>query len=652
MNLTDGKSSYDPTLLSNRASAFVELEKFDDALRDAEEYISLRPKCCKGYAKKALALYGLKRLWDAACVAALAYYYERNIFGGFKPFAENNFFQSLKDRIYICSANMSSLVASILHPNSYSQEKRDLPRKIVILEAGNYTLQTQLRICDCILIGVGDGATASSPLLSFQGRNGVISSGCINAENISLAFDKGHWESKDNCDATFLNCSFTNSPDRNQSTFPSSETFVSSGTSTFINCHFENCKEISLSVLGKTFVEKCVFSANGSCAVQVSTNGVLDIKNCKLHGNKLGIHIGPDAGVCRVIDCEIYDNRYQGIGMFCSPNINIIGNRIYQNDRHGIYLEGVSFTHIETNEIFENCWLGIATIDNARCYVVNNKIYRNKRGGVQVVPIGPGPEEYHSVVESNDIFDNDGPAIYDEMMFRDLPNISLEQTFNEHMWFYKHREQMRKAKCKQNKERSKVKTDHAYSEYERETVDFCGSCDEKKPLRSCTGCYSVGYCTKKCQRTDWQKHKSICVSLLAESTITVKVLPKQGFGSPFEGCDIQIMNTQAPGLDPKGPEYADQPKSGKRFMVKIQAGDVVRQSNLGGALLTIYDRSMTIHGDLDWKNCSLYHIVQQCGKNTHAVGWKKMFFWAVFTDRVYRSALRIFTKRLPPYQNW
>ncbi|CAB4014946.1 Stress-induced-phospho 1 [Paramuricea clavata] len=213
MNSTDGKSSYDPTLLSNRASAFVELEKFDDALRDAEEYISLRPKCCKGYAKKALALYGLKRLWDAACVAALAYYYERNIFGGFKPFSENHFFQSLKDRIYICSANMSSLVASILHPNSYSQEKRDLPRKIVILEAGNYTLQKQLRICDCIMIGVGDGATASSPLLSFQGRNGIISSGCINAENISLAFDNGHWESTDDCDATFLNCSFTDSPD-------------------------------------------------------------------------------------------------------------------------------------------------------------------------------------------------------------------------------------------------------------------------------------------------------------------------------------------------------------------------------------------------------------------------------------------------------
>ena len=54
IKLTDETSSYD-LVLSNRASAFITLQKFDDGLRDAENYISYRPKCCKVYAKKAQA---------------------------------------------------------------------------------------------------------------------------------------------------------------------------------------------------------------------------------------------------------------------------------------------------------------------------------------------------------------------------------------------------------------------------------------------------------------------------------------------------------------------------------------------------------------------------------------------------------------------
>ncbi len=178
-------------------------------------------------------------------------------------------------------------------------------------------------------------------------------------------------------------------------------------------------------------------SGNGSSAVQVCPNSELIIKGCKLHGNKCGVDIRQDAGCCRIVDCEIYYNRCHGIAVSQCPNLNVIGNRIYQNDRIGICLEGVSFTHIESNEIFENCWRGISTMDNARCDVINNKIYSNKYGGVQVVPIGPGPKKCHSIVENNEICDNDGPGIYDKMMFRDLPSIPLEETRNEHLFFMK-----------------------------------------------------------------------------------------------------------------------------------------------------------------------------------------------------------------------
>jgi parallel beta-helix repeat protein len=331
----------------------------------------------------------------------------------------------------------------------------------------------------------------------------------------------------------------------------------------------------------------------------------------------------------------------------------VVGNRIYQNDRHGIYLDGVSFTHIESNEIFENCWRGISTMDNARCHVINNKIYRNKYGGVLVVPVGPGSKDCHSIVENNEISDNDGPGISDEMMFRDVPSIPLEQTLNEHIFFDENLEQMRKAKCKGNKERNNDKSEIAKSENEREWLGFCASCNEKKSLGYCKGCYSVRYCSKDCQRCDWRRHKSVCASFLEESSAIVNVVPKERLlGPPSDEHIIITFNEQAPGLDPKGPEYASPPKYGKRFIVKVQAGDSVRQSNLGSSLLVLYDRSMTIHGDLDWKHCPLYHIVQQCGKNSYGVGWKKMFFWAILYNPDNNLTLRVFTKGLPPYQNW
>ena len=644
IKLTNGMSCFDPTLLSNRASAFIKLQKFEDALKDADDYISHRPNCYKGYARKALALHGLKRLWDAACAAALAYYFKRNIFSDYPPFKE--LLSSIKDRIYICGIGTSSLVASILHCSSVAQEDANLPRKIVILEPGDHIFQTQMCICDSILIGIQVSETKRSPSLSFQGKTGVLSSRRVMALNVSFAFGTGYWMTNDNSDATFVNCSFTSNAEQ------TGQAFLSSGVTAFTNCRFENCKEGALRILGKSFVEKSVFSANGDFGVQVYLNGEVEIKDCKLHGNKMGIHMGLTAGHCIIINCQVYDNRCQGIGMFQCSNVNIVGNRIYQNDRHGIYLEGVSFTHIERNEIFENCWHGIATMDNAKCTVISNKVYRNKRGGIQVVPVGPGPKECHSVVENNEIFDNCGPGIYDEMMYRDLPYIPIEHTLDEHIHFYKNRKQMRKAKCRGNKEKNNDKINHVHSQNEKEIMDFCALCAEKKLLRNCEGCYSVGYCSEECRKNDRRRHKRVCASFREESSVIVNVLPKQDSDKlPKDYVHIRI-NHQAPGLDPKGPDYADPPKYGKRFMVKVQAGDVERQSNLGGGLLTIYDRSMTIHGDLDWEHCPLKHTVQQCGKNAHAVGWKKMFFWAVFCKADDHKSLRIFTKELPPYQHW
>ena len=643
ITLTDSTSSFDPTLLSNRASAFIRLEKFEDALRDAELYISHRPDCCKGYARKALAFIGLNRHWDAYCAAALAYYYERNIFRKFEQFKK--IFLPLKDRIYICSASISSHLAVISHCNSDSGNKTDIPSKIILLESGDYFFETQVLVCDSILIGVKDSASKRSALLHLQGRNNFFFfSGRTLAENVFFCFDSGCVETSNNSSANFVSCHFTSKAEQCE------QAFISLGDTTFTACYFENCKRNALRILGKSLVNKSVFSANSECAVHVAANGVLEMRDCKAHGNKVGIYMSEQSGHCRIVDCEIYDNRYQGIATFRSFNKYVFRNRIYQNDRHGIYLNGESFTHIEENEIFENCWFGICAMYNARCKVVNNKVYGNKNGGILVVPIGPAPEECHSEVENNEIFENCGPAIYDEMVFSDHPSVPREHTLNENEFFFKNREKMRKAKCQGNNERNNDKNKNL--ENGNETLNFCAFCGEKKPLKNCTGCYSVGYCSKRCQKNDWRTkdHEKVCACLLQESSVLVNVLPRH---EPSKDQIHVATNIQAPGLDPKGPEYAKLPEYGNRFIVKIQAADGLRQSNLGGSLFVIYDRSMGIHGYLDSvKHQPLYNTVRRCGENCHGIGWTKMFFWAKLTNSNSYDSLRIFTKRLPSYQNW
>ena len=632
---TKETNSFDPTFLTNRASAYIRLGQFSDALKDAEEYISYSPDCHRGYARKAVALYKLNKLWDAACAAALAYYFKRNIFDVFKPFKD--LFISLKDRVSFCDKNDSLLRA--FPYSSCHQDKLDFPRKIIILEPGDYEVQSKLCLIDYALIGVKDTQHERKPHLHLIEDVATPLFHCMLAQSISFAFDEGCRVTN----STFLDCHFSSKQTKD-------DCFASFGETNFTNCHFENCKGNGLSIFGKTTVEKCIFSANRCSGVQVFNRGELEIKLSEAYGNTLGIHIGPNAGTCCITDCKLHDNRYHGIRNFLSPDVNIIGNQIYENDHHGIYLEGSSFTIIEKNEIFENCWNGISTMDNARCNVMHNKVYGNRRYGVQVVPVGPGPKDCCSIVKNNEIFDNRGEGIRDKMVFRDQKDIPKQMTLEEHEEYYRNRKNMRKAKIMKNK----MKNNGNRKVFnESDGFGFCSFCRKRRQLEICSGCYFVGYCGELCKENDTTKHNSECSSYLEQSSIVVKMMPKTNrLGPPSKDRITIVLNEQAPNLDPKGPDYAEVPKDGERFLLKVQAADGVRQSNLGSALLVIYDRTMTIHGELDYKTCPLYRIVQECGENSHGIGWTKMFFWAMFCSPDDHCSLRIFTKGLPPYQNW
>ena len=43
-------------------------------------------------------------------------------------------------------------------------------------------------------------------------------------------------------------------------------------------------------------------------------------------------------------------------------------------------------------------------------------------------------------------------------------------------------------------------------------ADQCGHCGAAKPSQKCGRCNAVKYCSTKCQRKDWKKHKKLCLS--------------------------------------------------------------------------------------------------------------------------------------------
>ena len=53
IDISRGTTVFNVLLLTNRASAYIKLHQLDDALKDANEYISRFPDCWKGYARKA-----------------------------------------------------------------------------------------------------------------------------------------------------------------------------------------------------------------------------------------------------------------------------------------------------------------------------------------------------------------------------------------------------------------------------------------------------------------------------------------------------------------------------------------------------------------------------------------------------------------------
>ncbi|KAG7091274.1 hypothetical protein E1B28_010323 [Marasmius oreades] len=134
----------------------------------------------------------------------------------------------------------------------------------------------------------------------------------------------------------------------------------------------------------------------------------------------------------------------------------------------------------------------------------------------------------------------------------------------------------------------------------------CGN----KTISKCSGCLSVEYCGRDCQKLHWKEHKPMCVSLKGGTWHTVTVsteAPEIRIASLLEGKPLvaNYLNNQNPfhpsAYKSKTEVQSADPTSlppnihGDRpFLVKIQCPFNPVLRSLGGSML-IYDRQRSFH---------------------------------------------------------
>jgi tetratricopeptide (TPR) repeat protein len=189
-------TAFNPLLLTNRAAVYIKLGQYEDALKDANDYITRRPDCWRGYARRARALDGLNEKGSAEIAAALAFYQNRAIFSDFSPFKESFF--DLQKHIFVCDTVDQLISNAKLSP----KEEANLVT-ILVLGSKGYILNSDLVLSNCILVGARINC---SVVLKFGGNTSVYLFNKCMITNLSFYLEKGQVSGRRGSLVKVLNC--------------------------------------------------------------------------------------------------------------------------------------------------------------------------------------------------------------------------------------------------------------------------------------------------------------------------------------------------------------------------------------------------------------------------------------------------------------
>ena len=473
----------------------------------------------------------------------------------------------------------------------------------------------------------------------------------------------------------FRNCSFRNLTSK-------ARVLSVNGVATLLECTVRDSRGSGIFVQGpnsSVTMVKCEISGNGrkenlfGYGIRVFNHGRLLVHKCRIYGNVRGIWIdegpyGIPAKGAVITDCEIYDNKYEGIvagGTAGFPhdftNVIIRRNRIYHNGTFGIRATfDINSILFESNAVFENLWWGVYVHNNSGGVYKDNEICNNKMGGIRVGY--QTPEKTPCVVINNSIHDNCGPAFYEGLRFSERNVFPEElQTYfmkaEDEGWFLSKNVSFPNMvsavfsfdsnHCVQN-----GNGDRRFEASDKLHCVFCFQRDS--PLKLCKRCMTAAYCSKKCQILHWQKHQYTCTATGQRNTIELT------FQESIHGVSSWKPHFS---LEPSGPGfYPAPPRDGSRFIVKIQTFEANEFSGVidmrgflsdaqdpNKAEMLLYDRSRHVSIYFSGKP-QLFHIIMECGMMRRSMSLtKKLYCWAAFKDA---KTLRIFTHEFPEVQDW
>ena len=598
-------NAFNPLLLTNRAKVYIKLGQYEDALKDANDYITRCPDCWEGYAWKALALDGLNKkisadLSDKASVeiaAALAFYHNKAIFSNFPPFKES--FVGLQERIFICDCVDELLNAM------FSQEVETGVLKILVLGSeAEYILKSDTvdkTWNNCILVG----ARKNRPV-SMKSHRDISLLKCM-LTNLSFCFNEGRLHCLAGSLVKILNCNFS-SYGNNMSAVETE------GKLNAEQCIFTTSANSGLICTGScdALVFDCTFSNNAWSGLVVSKGGTLIVKSSRIYqNNSYGLFINSKTLKCVAVDCDIYHNGGVGIVANNAKDVTLARNNVFGNAESGILSMSHSEVVIKENNVFDNCEWGIFCESDSQVNISMSTISRNKAGGIRLVYEAERENVSASLVQHNKIFDNNGPGFVGKSFVE-------EQSPNS---------------CQDNE---------MYSNKECETVGmlnlsvpYCSNCRVKCEPKTCKKCFTTAYCSESCQQSHWSKHEKICEVLREKSSYLITSMEKAECN---EGIEVPKMT----GLNFRTPL----PRNGKRFVVKVHTSPVKRRS--GSYAVILFDRSLELY--VKFHSKVIDELLNDFGVLCEVKGFqKKLFFYCLFEDN---GQLRLFINEFAEFQNW
>ena len=620
-------NTFNPLLLTNRAAVYIKLGQYEDALKDATDYITRRPDCWKGYARKALALDGLNEKVSAEIAAALAFYHNRAIFSDFSPFKESFF--DLQKHIFVCDTVDQLISNAKLSP----KEEANL-LTILVLGSKDYILNSDL-VCpgivlsNCILVGARINC---SVVLKFGGNTSVYLFNKCMITNLSFYLEKGQVSGRRGSLVKILNCKFTAGKD-NDSAIVASESEFNAERCNFINGNYAGLGCVGP---GNMVVVDCSFYNSGKVGLVVRDGGALIVKSSRVYNNRMhGCQIGPEALKCVVVNCDIRHNDEGGILVERSKNVRIIRNNVFGNNQCGLEMIS-SEVNIKENNIFDNGWWGIWSMSNSWCNVSMNRVFRNKAGGVRVGYRVAGKEFSPSVVELNKIYDNIGPGFLDnvnkcEIDGRPSANVFLRKSY------LKSPNSLQSAKCQGNE---------VYNNKENENVSqlnfavlYCSNCRKKCEPNKCGKCFTAVYCNKACMEGHWSKHKKLCKVFRGKASYLITSMKRVGGDG--------MIKRHAKSLEEIGPKFSPPPpRDGKRFVVKVES--YMPGTDLKPHTLLLYDRSLELYEEIQSK--VIDKLVQEFGiQCERQVAEKKLFLHCLFEKN---GQPRLFINEFADFLRW